>query len=563
MSLSKYAKMPPVAISDRKWPAAAITKAPIWCAVDLRDGNQALPNPMSPKQKLQYFNLLCDLGFKEIEVGFPAASADDWNFVRKLIEEDLIPDDVTISVLTQARPHLLEKTIESLAGIRRALIHYYIATSELHMRFVFGLEPAQILETCVDSAKQLRAGADSNLSDSDIRLEFSPEEFTDSDQDFMIELCDAVVETWGPKPDEKVVLNLPHTVERRLPNEYADLIEEFIRRRNFKDNTLISVHVHNDMGMAVAATMLSLMAGADRVEGTLFGHGERTGNVDLITMAADLEYMGIDSGIDLTNLQNVSKTVAEITDISPHPRTPYVGELVFTAFSGSHQDAIRKGLSRKEELADHFDGWKVPYLHVNPEQLGREYERFIRINSQSGKGGVSHVLESEYHLPLPRWVQIDFAQHVQILADERATELEAEDVWNLFNQVYVQDRDPITLVNYWPRPSESDPSAIEGELHLDYRGQRLVLHADGNGPVAAFVHGMRKIDGLPGFVLADFDEMSMGKTADAQVACYVRVYPNPRDEGEGKIGVGFGNNIDQAAARAVLAAINGLLLDAK
>jgi 2-isopropylmalate synthase len=555
MSIANYAKMPSVAFPDRTWPDAEIPEAPVWCAVDLRDGNQALPNPMTPPQKKAYFELLTKIGVNEIEVGFPSASADDFDFCRRLIEEDMIPESVTISVLTQAREHLIERTFEALKGVDKAVVHFYIATSRLHREFVFGMNRQDVIDRAVAATKQIKALAEA--SGSDIGLEFSPEEFTDTELDFAVEICDAVVAAWEPKPGEKVILNLPATVERRMPNDYADMIEAFRARQQFRDNTIISVHVHNDMGMGVASTMLSLKAGAGRVEGTLFGHGERTGNVDLVTVALNLDYLGVPSGLEFGDLQEISQTVADITKIVPHPRTPYVGELVFTAFSGSHQDAIRKGFVRKDELASEYGGWKIPYLHVDPASLGRKFERYIRINSQSGKGGIAHVLESEYNVPMPRWVQIAFARIVQSYADETARELDGEEVWRLFNEAYVNRGEPLKLENYWPRPSDADPTVIEGELHVSRGGQMQVLTASGNGPISAFVHALRQMDGVPEFRLAEYEEETRGKSADAEAVCYVLL--ELEGEAVNQIGVGFGSNIDQAAVRAVLAGVNRLM----
>ena len=552
----KYASMPAISLDNRQWPSAAITTSPIWCAVDLRDGNQALPNPMTPQQKQRYFDLLIDIGFKEIEVGFPSASQDDFDFVRNLIENDRIPDDVTISVLTQCRPHLIERTFESIVGVKNCIFHIYIATSELHRWFVFGLEDQQVIDTAVTSMRQIREGVRA-MSESKVMLEFSPEEFTDTSLEFSLAVCDAVVDEWAPDPGEKVILNLPQTVERRLPNQYADMIEAFSQRCKYPEQSIISLHVHNDMGMAVASTTQALMAGAHRVEGTLFGHGERTGNVDLITVALNLEYLGIDTGLDFSRLPEISQLVAEVTQIEPHPRTPYSGELVFTAFSGSHQDAIHKGLSRKDELIAHFDGWKVPYLHVSPSAIGRDYERFIRINSQSGKGGIAHVLERDFHVQLPRWVQIDFARHIQSRADDTARELSRDDVWDEFTKTYVQSDKPIKLINYWPRPSDEDPSIIDGEVHLMYNDERQVLKDSGNGPISAFVHALKQIDSMPEFVLDDYEEETMGRTADAEAVCFV-LLSNCETEQQ-FIGVGFGGNIDQAAVRAVMSGVNRML----
>ena len=556
MYSDKYAKMPRVSNPDRQWPSGSIEKTPIWCAVDLRDGNQALPNPMTPKQKKQYFRLLVDIGFKEIEVGFPSASADDFQFCRKLIGDKSIPEDVTISVLTQARDHLISKTLDVLEGVKKAVVHFYIATSDLHTKFVFGLTQAQLLTIAVKATRQIRDGVDA-LSGSEIGLEFSPEEFTDSDLDFVVELCDAVVKEWGPENDKPVILNLPQTVERRLPNEYADLIETFIRKQKYPDKTIISVHNHNDMGCAVAATTQCLLAGAQRVEGTLFGHGERTGNVDLTTVALNLEYLGIDTGLNFQNLPKIARTVERITAIGVHPRHPYAGELVFTAFSGSHQDAIHKGLSKKDELVQYYNGWKIPYLHIDPGSIGRVYEKFIRINSQSGKGGVAHVLELDYHVKLPRWVQVDFAKHVQHYADRTAKEISSKKVWDIFQKVYVDHDRPIRLLNYWPRPSDSDPEIIESEVHLIVDNEKMILRDRGNGPISAFVHALRQISSLPPFILEDYAEETMGVSADAEAICFIKI--TFQESNRSWIGVGIGNNIDQAAVRAVVAGLNALL----
>lgn len=551
-----YAKMPRVPTVKRDWPSQIITESPSWCAVDLRDGNQALPNPMTPEQKRKYFGLLVDIGFKEIEVGFPSASSDDFRFCRELIENNLIPEDVTISVLTQAREHLIEKTIEALHGVNKAVVHFYIATSDLHAKFVFGLSKPKLIEAATKSTRKIRSGIQS-LEKSTVGLEFSPEEFTDSDLDFVVDICDAVVEEWDSASEQPVILNLPQTVERRLPNDYADMIEEFIRRQKYADKTIISVHNHNDMGCAVAATLQTLLAGAKRVEGTLFGHGERTGNVDLTTVALNLEYLGVNTGLQFDELSKIAKTVEEITSIPIHPRHPYAGDLVFTAFSGSHQDAIHKGISRKDELYQHFSGWKVPYLHIDPSSIGRSYERFIRINSQSGKGGVAHVMETDYHIKLPRWVQIDLAKYIQVYADKTAKEISSKELWEIFQKKYNQQDHPFRLKNYWPRPSENEPETIEGELHIDYFDKKLVLHSSGNGPISAFVHGLRQIDGLPGFVLKDFAEETLGDSADAEAISFIRILL--KDSQKTHIGIGIGNNIDQAAVRAVVSGLNALL----
>ncbi len=559
MTSIRYATPDPISVTNRKWTDSPIV-APIWNAVDLRDGNQALADPMTPKQKKEYFKLLCAIGFKEIEVSFPSASADDFQFTRDLIEQKLVPDDVAISVLTQARSHLIERTVESLHGAREAIIHMYIATSELHHRFVFGMERVQLIEAAVKGIRQIRE-LSRGLDGTRVRLEFSPEEFTDTNADLGIEICEKVVEAWEPEPGERVIMNLPQTVERRMPNEYADMIESFKQRIVCPEKILVSVHVHNDMGMAVAATMQGLKAGADRVEGTLFGHGERTGNVDLVTVALNLQYLGIDTGLDFSQLDSIRETVERVTSMPTHARHPYAGDLVFTAFSGSHQDAIHKGLSRRDELVAHFGAWKIPYLHVDPSSLGRRFEKFIRINSQSGKGGIAHVMERDHRIKLPRWVQVDFAREVQKLADTTSRELTSGQVFEEFKKLYMHEDQPISLINYWPRPSEEDPQVIQGEVHVRYNGEKHILHDTGNGPVSAFVHCLRRLIAVPQFNLREYEEETRGRSADAEAVCFVRL-----QEAGGKqaqIGVGFGGNIDQAAVRAVLSALNALLCSAQ
>ncbi|MCK4563949.1 MAG: 2-isopropylmalate synthase, partial [Verrucomicrobia bacterium] len=386
MSVPKYKIPEMINLPDRQWPSKSITTSPQWCSVDMRDGNQALPDPMGPDQKLEYFKMLCDIGFKHIEVGFPSASKDEFDFFRRLIEENLIPDDVFIMGLTQCRPHLIERTLEAFKGCKQGIVHAYIAPSELHMTQVFGLDRAQTVETVVAATKQIRELADA-MSESDIRYEFSPEEFTDTDLGFGLEICEAVFDAWGKgTPEKPLIMNLPATVERRPPNHYADMIEYFCRNFSRRDCVTVSLHSHNDQGMAVAATELALMAGADRVEGTLFGHGERTGNVDLVTCINNLYARGIDTGMDFSDLAHVAETVERLTGMPIYYRQPYAGAYAFTAFSGSHQDAINKGVHKLSEAPERFGmGWKIPYLHIDPADLGRKFERLIRINSQSGK----------------------------------------------------------------------------------------------------------------------------------------------------------------------------------
>jgi 2-isopropylmalate synthase len=549
-----YAKPETVDLAQRRWPSQQISACPVWCAVDLRDGNQALPNPMTPVQKRRYYDVLLQTGFKEIEIGFPSASADDFQFCRDLIEQQAIPDDVTISVLTQAREHLIRRTMEALRGVRRATCHVYIATSDLHMNFVFGKTRAQTKEIALESVRLIRELADA-MPESDIGLEFSPEEFTDSNLDFVVDLCNAVIEVWNPRPGQKVIMNLPATVERRLPTHYADMIEAYIARQKYPEKTIVSLHAHNDMGSAVAATELGLMAGGDRVEGTLFGHGERSGNVDLITIGLNLQYLGIDTGLDFSHIEALRDTITELTGMAAHARHPYAGELVFCAFSGSHQDAIHKGLGNSAALREHFGGWKIPYLHIDPKDIGRSYERFIRINSQSGKGGIAHVLAQDYGVDLPRALLIELSGHVQAFADEAKREVQSREVWEIFLARFVCQDGPIKLVNYWPRPNAADPRLIEGEAHVEFGGQRQVLFGTAVGPIAAFARAIRQLP-IPDFVLQEYEEDALGTTADAEAITFVRL----ERTGAGTFyGVGLGHNIDQAAVSAVVSSLNRMI----
>lgn len=548
----RYARPKPMKMTRREWPDRQLEKNPVWCAVDLRDGNQALPDPLTPDQKKRYFQLLCELGFKEIEIGFPSASADDFQFCRDLIEQNLIPADVTISVLTQARESLIRRTLEALKGCKRGVFHIYIATSDLHMRWVFGKTPEETRKTILDAIKLARGIAD-QMSD-EILLEFSPEEFTDSDLDFTVALCDEVVEAWQPKPGEKVILNLPATVERRLPFEYADMIEEFCRRQKHRDQSIISLHSHNDMGGAVASTEMAVLAGADRIEGTLFGHGERSGNVDLVTLVLNFEYLDIDTGIKFRDIEKIRDEVAMLTSMPVNARHPYAGELVFSAFSGSHQDAIHKGFNQKEKMAEFYHGWKIPYLHIDPKDLGRSYEKFIRINSQSGKGGIAHVLASDQGVKLPRDFLIDFSKHVQAYADKVQREVESAEIWTLFKRTYVEPAAPLRLVKYWPRPDADDPGMINGEVHVEFQGQARVLNGTGQGPIAAFVHALKQLP-LPEFTLADYQEDSLGKSADAEAIAMIRLVDA---KNRSAFGAGLDSNINQAAVAAITTAINNL-----
>jgi len=552
-SVSKYTQPRPFDFPERQWPSRSITTSPIWVSVDLRDGNQALPNPLNPRQKLEYFKLLCRIGFKNIEVAFPSASQDDFDFTRRVINEDLIPDDVFIMALTQCRDHLIDRTFEAIKGIRQAIFHAYLATSDLHIRQVFDLTPKDALKVAMDSVTRIRKGVET-MPDSDIRLEFSPEEFTDTDLEYSLEVCEAVYKAWGrATPEKPLILNLPATVERRPPNQYADMVELFCKHFSHPESVLISLHAHNDQGMAVAATEMALLAGAQRVEGTLFGHGERTGNVDLVVVANNLFARGIPTGLDFSDLPKVAETVEHLTDMPIHYRAPYAGEYVFTAFSGSHQDAIRKGMNQLEQAPDKFGvGWKVPYLHVDPTDLGRKYESLIRINSQSGKGGVVWVLEQEYGLQPPRAMHPEIGAAIQEYADEVGREVSSSEVKMVFGKVFVNPAGPYQLTGYWPRPDKNNPDQIHGELHLSINGNERKVAADGNGPVSAFVGALEKL-GLKGFSVDDYHEQALGKGADATAVAYVPL----KFMGNGVLfGVGEGTNIDQAAVRAIVAGLN-------
>jgi 2-isopropylmalate synthase len=553
MNAPKYKVPESFDMPNRQWPSRTLTESPVWCSVDLRDGNQALPNPMTPEQKLEYFQLLCRIGFKQIEAGFPSASQDDFDFFRSLIEEGHIPDDVFIMGLTQCRPHLIERTFEAFKGVKKGIVHAYIASSDLHMKQVFGMDQAGTLDMAVEATRQIRGLAE-KMPESDIRFEFSPEEFTDTDPAFCLELCKAVYEAWGKAtPEKPMILNLPATVERRPPNHYADMIEWFCAQFPNRDSVLISLHSHNDQGMAVAATELALMAGADRVEGTLFGHGERTGNVDLVTVAGNLFSRGIETGLDFSDTETVVETVERLTGMPVYYRQPYAGEYAFTAFSGSHQDAINKGMHRLDQAGEIFGmQWKVPYLHIDPADLGRSFERLIRINSQSGKGGIAWVLEQDYGIQVPKAMQPQLREEVQAYSEEVSRELGADEVHQIFLDEFVHPVGPYRLAGYWPRPDDGDPTFIHGEVKLMINDEVKTASADGNGPVSAFVQAVNSLVKID-FSVDDYHEQAVGKGADAQAMAYVPL--KLKDNGV-VFGVGIDSNIDQAAVRAIIAGLN-------
>jgi 2-isopropylmalate synthase len=544
MPIHKYRPFQPINLPDRTWPMQVIDRAPLWCSVDLRDGNQALVEPMGPDRKRRMFDLLVKLGFKEIEVGFPSASETDFAFVRELIERDLVPDDVTIQVLTQARAELIERSFEAIRGARRAIMHLYNSTSTLQRRVVFGLDKPGIVDIAVSAAKLIRKLA-AVMPETEVVYQYSPESFTGTELDFAVEICEAVMDVWRPTPERKVILNLPATVEMATPNIYADQIEWFGRNIRDRDCITLSLHPHNDRGTAVAAAELAIMAGADRVEGTLFGNGERTGNVDIMTLALNLFSQGIDPGLIITDIDEIVRAVEHCNQLPVHPRHPYAGELVYTAFSGSHQDAIKKGFEALAKRNDHL--WEVPYLPIDPKDLGRTYEAVIRVNSQSGKGGVAYVLKTDHGLDLPRGLQIEFSKCVQEVADRTGKELTSADIWSLFQDTY--QRDGIRLVSYrlLPEPRAGE-RRISATIAVD--GVERRIEGVGNGPIAAFVDALSRECDIKLEVL-DYHEDAVGAGADAQAAAYVQI----RGNGAGTLyGVGIDGDIVTASLKAVASA---------
>ena len=549
MPIHKYRAFPPVGLKDRTWPDTVIDKAPLWCSVDLRDGNQALIEPMDGARKRRMFDTLVRMGFKEIEVGFPSASQTDFDFVRVLIEGDLIPHDVTIQVLTQARSHLIERTFESLKGAKRAIVHLYNSTSELQRRVVFGQERDGIKEIAVKAAALCRDLAP-NLPDTDLRFQYSPESFTGTELDFAKDVCEAVLDTLGATPERRVIINLPSTVERSTPNIFADQIEWFGRNVAGRERYILSVHPHNDRGTGVAAAELAVMAGAERVEGTLFGNGERTGNVDVVNLGLNLFSQGVDPRLDLRNIDALREVAEYCNQLPIHPRHPYAGDLVFTAFSGSHQDAIKKGMAAMER--SNSDLWKVPYLPIDPKDLGRSYEAIIRVNSQSGKGGIAYILKSEYGLDLPRPLQIAFAQEVQAIADKTSQEITPEQIWRTFEAAYVGRSAPYAFVEYRTRPAAHASELRDLTAKIEVNGKPREIKARGNGPIDAFVKAINQECGL-GLRVVEYHEHAVGGGADAKAAAYVEV----EDSAGGKHwGVGVHPNIVTASLRAIVSAAN-------
>jgi 2-isopropylmalate synthase len=539
---AKYRAFPPVTLSGRTWPDRVITQAPIWMSTDLRDGNQALIEPMSPTRKLRFFEMLVHIGLKEIEVAFPSASQTDFDFVRKLIEEDRIPEDVTIEVLTQSREDLIRRTIDSVRGAKRAIIHLYNPIAPAFRRIVFGMSREDV-QAIAETGTRLIRQLTSERPETEWVFEYSPETFSMAELDFSKKVCDAVSAIWEPSPTRKMIINLPSTVECSTPNVYADQIEWMHRHLARRDSIILSVHPHNDRGTAVASAELAVMAGADRVEGCLFGNGERTGNVDLVTLAMNLYSQGVSPGLDFSDIDAVRQCVEECNQLPVHPRHPYVGDLVFTAFSGSHQDAIKKGFAQQKPDTK----WEVPYLPIDPADVGRNYDAVIRVNSQSGKGGIAYLLEQEYGLALPRRLQIEFSRAVQKMTDETGKELAANDIYRLFQSEYFEILSPYLYIDH--RMSDaSNRESVKIEVDVLHRGQPLTLHGGGNGPIDAFIQAL----GLD-IRLMDFHEHAIGSGANAQAASYIELRLN---NGPTLFGTGIDANIVSASFKAIISALN-------
>lgn len=547
---TKYRPFPQINLPDRQWPSQTITKAPRWLSTDMRDGNQALIDPMDAEKKTRFFDLLLKVGLKEIEVGFPSAGATEFDFISGLVTSGRIPDDVTIQVLTQSREDLIRTSFESLRGARTAIIHLYNAVSPAWRRIVFQMDQAQVKDIAIAGAKFLRDEA-AKQPDTDWRFEYSPETFSTAEIDFSLECCAAVMDVLKPTPDKPIIFNLPATVEAATPNIYADQIEYFCRNMPNRDAVVVSLHAHNDRGTGVAATELGLMAGADRVEGCLFGNGERTGNCDLVTVALNMYTQGLNPGLDFSDIDDVIKTVEYCNQLPVHPRHPYAGELVFTAFSGSHQDAIKKGFAAQEARNDDF--WEVPYLPIDPADLGRSYEAVIRVNSQSGKGGFAWVLEQDQGLKLPKKMQAHFSRHVQQMADETGRELQAEDIWDVFQRVYcLNTPQHFQLLDYEETRAPNGERIFAGKITV--AGQEKSVSGRGNGLLSSVVSTLQDSFGLK-LDIADYSEHAMGQGSTVRAAAYVECVT---DTGKTVWGVGIDEDVATASVRAVLSAANAL-----
>ncbi|MCB9654733.1 MAG: 2-isopropylmalate synthase [Deltaproteobacteria bacterium] len=546
---NKYRPFPLVPLDDRTWPSRRIEHPPAWCSVDLRDGNQALIEPMTAAKKQAMFELLLEVGLKEIEVGFPSASETDYDYVRQLIETNAIPDDVSVQVLTQAREHLIRRTFESLRGAKRAIVHLYNSTSTLQRRVVFGMDRKSVIGLAIDGVQLIRELLPT-VPGTEIILQYSPESFTGTELDFALEICERVLDVWSPTPERKIILNLPATVEMSTPNVYADQIEWFLRNIKNRDSVILSVHPHNDRGTAVAAAELAMLAGADRVEGTLFGNGERTGNVDLVTLALNMYSQGLNPGLDFSDIDRIRGTAERCTALPIHPRHPYAGELVFTAFSGSHQDAIKKGFAALKKADDGF--WDVPYLPIDPQDVGRSYEAVVRINSQSGKGGIAFLLERDFGLCLPRNLQVEFSQRVQREADATGEELSAPRIFELFEAEYLNVVGPLKVGRYRTlRATNGDPQTSEFSVFVD--DERHTLEGEGTGPLDAFVSALAKSLGQD-IAIKSYHEHAREEGSNATAVAYVELRVG--GIASSLHGVGLDRDIVAASLKAIANALN-------
>ncbi len=555
MKTNKYFPFTPVNIPDRTWPSKTIEKAPVWCSVDLRDGNQALIDPMNLEEKLEMFKTLVDIGVKEIEVGFPSASETEYEILRTLIEGGYIPDDVTVQVLVQSREHLIKKTFEAVRGAKNVIIHFYNSTSTLQRKVVFKKDMDGITDIAVTGARLIKKLSDELMETSDIhiRYEYSPESYTGTEPDFAVEICQRVLEELGATPENPVILNLPSTVEGSTPNGYADQIEYFCRHLKGRDSAIISLHPHNDRGTAVAAAELGLLAGADRIEGTLFGNGERTGNVDIVTLALNMYTQNVDSELDFSNINKIKDVYERTTKMHVGPRHPYAGELVFTAFSGSHQDAINKGKAYMEET--HSDRWEVPYLPIDPADVGREYEPIIRINSQSGKGGAAFVMQ-EFGFKMPKAMHPEFGAVVQAACEKKGKELKSQEVFGLFIEEYRNVCGPYKLLNHKfseEKEENEELTKVHFSGEIKYKDNTPVrIEGTGNGPIGAFCQAMNTI-GLQDYPFIDYSEHAIAAGSDSKAVSYIHI-KNP--EGKDVFGIGISHNINYASLKGILCAIN-------
>ncbi|MDD7451256.1 MAG: 2-isopropylmalate synthase [Treponema sp.] len=555
MKIEKYKAFEPIAIKNRTWPDKQITKAPIWCSVDLRDGNQALVNPMGIEQKLAFFDLLVKLGFKEIEVGFPSSSDTEYNFLRRLIDEKRIPDDVTVQVLCQAREHLIKKTFECMKGLPRAIFHIYNSTSPAQRKYTFNMTKEQIKQVAIDGVECVKRCLPL-AGDCEIRLEYSPESFSNTEIEYAVEICEAVKNAWGATPEKKIIMNLPTTVECAAPNIFADQIEYFCTHISDRDSVIVSLHPHNDRGEGVATCEMGLLAGADRVEGTLFGNGERTGNLDVVVVGLNMFSQGVDPELDLSDIPSLAEKYQELTDMPIHPRTPYAGELVFTAFSGSHQDAIRKGMAARTKMpADAI--WDVPYLPIDPHDIGRQYESIIRINSQSGKGGAAFILENSYGLSVPKPMHPSLGQVVKEAADKAQRELQVAEVYECFCRQWLDRKEPLAIVDLAETHLEGSKGSESKETVacrgvILWKGKEYTIGGKGNGPLDAFVSALQETP-VPRFNITSFYEHSVGSGSDTSAYSYVQITV---EDGRQVWGVGKSSNVGRAGIAAVVSALN-------